>query len=33
MAMDRFRRGSFISLQTDDQEDESSEGSLVPEYY
>jgi hypothetical protein len=34
MAMDRFRRGNFISLNTDDQDEgNSSEGALVPEYY
>jgi predicted phage terminase large subunit-like protein len=34
MAMDRFRRGNFISLHTDDQEEGgSAEGTLVPEYY
>jgi hypothetical protein len=33
MAMDRFRRGNFISLHTDDQEESSSDGALVPEYY
>jgi hypothetical protein len=32
MAMDRFRRGNFISLATDDNE-ESEAGELVPEYY
>ena len=32
MAMDRFRRGNFISLQTDYQEESTHEG-LVPEYY
>jgi phage terminase large subunit-like protein len=32
MALDRFRRGNFISLHTDDQEDSPS-GDLVPEYY
>jgi hypothetical protein len=33
MAMDRFCRGSFISLHTDDDEDTSSDGELVQEYY
>ena len=32
MAMDRFRRGNFISLQTDYLEESTHEG-LVPEYY
>ena len=32
MAMDRFRRGNFISLATDDNE-EGEKGELVPEYY
>ena len=32
MAMDRFRRGNFISLHTDDNEG-SEKGELVPEYY
>jgi predicted phage terminase large subunit-like protein len=32
MAMDRFRRGNFISLTTDDKE-ESESKELVPEYY
>jgi predicted phage terminase large subunit-like protein len=32
MAMDRFRRGNFISLATDDNE-ESQARDLVPEYY
>jgi hypothetical protein len=33
MALDRFRRGNFISLHTDDNEDSSAGGELVPEYY
>jgi len=32
MAMDRFRRGNFISLHTDDN-DEGESKELVPEYY
>jgi hypothetical protein len=32
MAMDRFRRGNFISLTTDDNEETESR-ELVPEYY
>ena len=32
MAMDRFRRGNFISLTTDDKEENESK-ELVPEYY
>jgi predicted phage terminase large subunit-like protein len=32
MAMDRFRRGNFISLTTDDNEERESK-ELVPEYY
>jgi hypothetical protein len=32
MAMDRFRRGNFITLGTDDVE-ESEFKDLVPEYY
>jgi predicted phage terminase large subunit-like protein len=33
MALDRFRRGNFISLHTDDNEDSGAGGELVPEYY
>ena len=33
MALMRFRQGNFISLKTDDKEEETRSKDLVPEYY